>query len=61
MEIPALRVVPSFLRVLQNLRVGNRSSNISAVRYGVHFVRELLTRNSTEWIVVSIAIGFWEA
>lgn len=27
----------------------------------MHFIRELLVRNSTEWIIVSIVIGFWEA
>jgi len=42
-----LRLLPSSLRIMQNLRVGNRAAKISCVRYACHFTRELLTTGTT--------------
>lgn len=47
MDFKMLRLVPSTLRIIQNLRVGNKSAYISALRFVCHFIRELLTTWST--------------
>lgn len=59
-EIKLMRLVPSGLRIIQNLRVGNRSAYISAIRFGLHFSRELITTGTTQWMVLSVIIGLWE-